>query len=216
MSKNNSITIGVKVIAPPTIIAHSDDHARNMWEMRVERERKSGNATDYFAVRFNGSDCPLLTTNDNDSSRRSIKTGDIVELMGEVCSRGILNRKEIFEHIYAVTVKVTNTTEKNTVRLCGNISSSINMFQNPRTKRKHASFKLSVKSRGCRHYIRVTASGELADDIKEIGTGGLVELEGRLQYREYTKEVDGVAYVRGICEVSAGKVQVAAKRQGGI
>lgn len=211
MSKNNSITIGVKVIAPPTIIAHSDDHARNMWEMRAERERKSGNATDYFAVRFNGSACPLLITN-----RCGIKTGDVVELTGEICSRSILNRKEIFEHIYADSIKAMKTTEKNTVRLCGNISSSINIFQNPRTKRKHASFKLSVKSRGCRHYIRVTASGELADDIKEIGTGGLVELEGRLQYREYTKEVDGVAYVRGICEVSAGKVQVAAKRQGGI
>ena len=208
MSKNNSIIIGVKVVAPPTIIAHSDDHTRSMWEMRVERERISGNATDYFAVRFNGSACPLLITNDNDRSRCSIKTGDIIELVGEVCSRSILNRKEIFEHIYADTIKVADTTEKNTVRLCGRVSSSINMFKDPNTGRKHAAFKLSVKSRGFRQYIRVRASGELADIVEKIGAGGLIELDGRMQYREYTKANNGVVHVRGICEISAGSITV--------
>lgn len=171
MSKNNSITIGVKVVAPPAIIAHSDDHARNMWEMRVERERKSGNTTDYFVVRFSGSACPLLITNDNDLSRCSIKTGEIVELTGEVCSRDILNCKEIFEHIYADAIKVTDTTEANAVRLCGRISSGINMFKDPHTGRKYAAFKLGVKSRGFRQYIRVRVSGESADTVEKNRRG---------------------------------------------
>lgn len=207
MSKNNNIIIGVKVITPPTIIAHSHDHTRNMWEMSVERERKSGNATDYFTVRFNESAYHALTLGNNDSVEcSSIKTGDIVELTGEVCSKSILNHSQRLEHIYADNIKMTNTMEKNAVHLCGRISSSINIFKNPHTGRKHVTFKLSVKSKGCRHYIRITASGELADAVKEIGTGGLVELDGRIQYREYTKEVDGVTYVRGICEVSSRKV----------
>lgn len=33
-----------------------------------------------------------------------------------------------------------------------------------------------------------------------------MELDGRMQYREYTKANNSETYVRGICEVSAGKV----------
>lgn len=207
MSKNNRIIIGVKVIMPPTIIAHSNNSARNIWEMRVERERKSGNATDFFTVRFPESAYPpYFFDNKINPNLRRVKPGDIVELTGEICSRDILNRKKIFEHIYAEHIEATDTMEKNFVRMRGRICSNISMFKEPHNGRKHAAFKLSVKSGGCRHYIRVAASGESADTIERIGTGGLVELDGRMQYREYTKVNNGETYVRGICEVSAGKV----------
>lgn len=207
MSRNNRITIGVKVIAPPTVIAHSKNHTRNMWEMHVERERKSGNVTDYFMVRFNESACPLKISND-DNSECGIKTGDFVELTGEICSRDTLNRKETLEHIYADYIKITNSVEKNLVRLCGYICPNINIFKDPHKRRKHVAFKLSVKSKGCRNYIRIAASGELADIVEKIGVGGLVDVDGRMQYREYTKTDDGTVNIRGVCEVSARAITV--------
>lgn len=207
MSKNNSIIIGVKVIMPPTIIAHSNDSARNIWEMRVERERKSGNATDFFTVRFPESAYPpYFFDNKINPKLRRFKVGDMVELTGEVCSRDILDQEKIFEHIYAEHIEATDTMEKNFVRLCGRICSNISIFREPHNGRKHAAFKLSIKSGGRRHYIRIAASGELADAVEGIGVGGLAEVDGRMQYREYTKVNDGETYVRGICEVSAVKV----------
>lgn len=207
MSKNNSIIIGVKVIMPPTIIAHSNNGARNIWEMRVERERKSGNATDFFTVRFPESAYPPYFFNNKiNPNLRRVRPGDIVELTGEICSRDILDQKKIFEHIYAEHIEITDTMEKNFVRLCGRVCSNITIFKEPHNERKHAAFKLSIKSGGRRHYIRIAASGELADAVEGIGAGGLVEVNGRMQYREYTKINDGETYVRGVCEVSAVKV----------
>lgn len=204
MSKNNNITIGVKITTPPVMIAHSDDHRRNIWEMRAERERMSGNATDYFTIRFPESAYPSWSADNKINPKlREVKAGDIVELVGEICSNDSLNRKERFAHIYADQIEFADTVEKNSVQLCGRVCTKINTYENPRNNRKYAAFKVSVKSKGSRHYISIAASGEPAAAIEKIGVGELVEIRGLLQYREYTKLNDGVMHVRGIYEVSA-------------
>lgn len=207
MSINNSIKIGVKITAPPTLIAYSDNHARNVWEMHAERERTSGNAIDYFIIRSHESAHPSLLFTDN-SVPHSIKAGDIVEITGEVRSRDSLNRKRRLQHIYADKIEFADSTEKNAVQLCGYICTKINTYKNPRSGRKHASCKINVKSNNGRYqYINIVALRDLADVLEKMHIGKLVAINGLLQYREYTKIHDGEIRVRAVYEVTAKSIK---------
>lgn len=208
---NNNIKIGVKITSPPTLVAYSDNHARSVWEMHAERERLSGNAIDYFTIRFHESAHPSLLFTDN-LPPRNIKAGDIVEITGEVRSSDSLNRKKRLQHIYADKIEFAGSTEKNAVRLCGRICTKIDTYKNPRSGRKHASCKISVKSNNGRNYINVVALYDLADALEKMHMDAFVVINGLLQHREYTKIYDGEMHVIGVYEVTVKSIEALNKR----
>ena len=201
MSKNNRIKIAGAIKEMPRLVLDAPVFEKRVFETKIAAARRSG-VEDTLILQFSGK----VAGNEEDFNK--IQIGSLVSLVGEVCTE---NEREIVAT--APTVKIFVTADKmelieeikekkNIVKLRGKICKDPRV----RTTQKGthvADIMVAVSGKKGVNFIPCICWQNVADDVNDVKKGMYVEIEGRMQSREYKKNIEnGLPYLMTAYEVS--------------
>ena len=201
MSKNNRIKIAGAIKEMPRLVLDAPAFEKRVFETKIAAARRSG-VEDTLILQFSG----RVAGNEEDFNK--IQIGSLVSLVGEVCTE---NEREIVAT--APTVKIFVTADKmelieeikekkNIVKLRGKICKDLRVRTTP--KGTHvADIMVAVSGKKGVNFIPCICWQNVADAVNDVKKGMYVEIEGRMQSREYKKNIEnGLPYLMTAYEVS--------------
>lgn len=201
MSKNNRIKIAGAIKEMPRLVLDAPVFEKRVFETKIAAARRSG-VEDTLILQFSG----RVAGNEEDFNK--IQIGSLVSLVGEVCTE---NEREIVAT--APTVKIFVTADKmelieeikekkNIVKLRGKICKDPRVRTTP--KGTHvADIMVAVSGKKGVNFIPCICWQNVADAVNDVKKGMYVEIEGRMQSREYKKNIEnGLPYLMTAYEVS--------------
>lgn len=201
MSKNNRIKIAGAIKEMPRLVLDAPVFEKRVFETKIAAARRSG-VEDALILQFSGK----VAGNEEDFNK--IQIGSLLSLVGEVCTE---NEREIVAT--APTVKIFVTADKmelieeikekkNIVKLRGKICKDPRVRTTP--KGTHvADIMVAVSGKKGVNFIPCICWQNVADAVNDVKKGMYVEIEGRMQSREYKKNIEnGLPYLMTAYEVS--------------
>lgn len=209
MRRNNTIGIVGEIIAAPELIVDAADWEKKVYETRLKRTRPSG-TTDIYILQFSGSAAG------SEEMLERIRSGVKVLVGGEVHSENVRdpqpeeNRVKIFIHAEVIAANEPPAKEQNEVRICGFVCRPpqfrLTKKRNKRGQRiAVTNIMVAVNSAKGANYIPCVCFDWLAFSANTLQVGKYVEIYGRLQARDYKKQIEGreTPYLTTVYEVCA-------------
>ena len=200
----NSITLS-GVITKEPIFSH-EVYGEKFFEFEVSSSRKSGTVDTLFVCASE----TLLTSND--------VVGAKIKIIGEIRTRNIheeeKNRVQVF--VFAREVLTYNSThDENCVELEGYICKQPKYRETPLGREIADVLVACNRPYGKSDYIPTVAWGRNARRVGDMSVADKINVNGRLQSREYTKHYDdGTEEVKVTYELSANMVELIKDEKG--
>lgn len=209
MSRSNTIGIVGRIIDTPELIVDAANWERKVYETKLKRVRPSG-TEDIFILQFDG--CAA----GSEEMVKKITDGMEVLVGGEIRSENVRNpqpeENRVKIYIYAEVIAVNDPPAKdqNEVRLCGYICKPPRFKLTRRRTEKGkrmavTNIIVAVNSPKGASYIPCVCFDWMAFSANTLQIGSYVEIKGRLQSRDYKKQIEGrkMPYLTTVYEVCA-------------
>lgn len=195
MGRKNTIGIVGKIAATPELIVDAADWSRKVYETKLTRSRASGKKDIYF-LRFSG------YAAGSEELLGKIAEGTEVMAGGEIRSENIRNplpgenRVKVYIAAEVIAVNDPPANDQNEVCICGRICKPPHFWQKKKkeeSKKKIAvtSITVAVNTAASTSYIPCVCFGNMAFRAVALKVGDYVEIYGRLQSRDYKKQIEG-------------------------
>ena len=194
MKRTDTIGIVGRISAPPKLVIDAEDWSQKVYETVLTRKRPSG-AEDTFILQFNGR---AAGTN----MLEKITEGTEVLAGGEVRTQNVYKPKpeenSVKTYIYAEVIRenMPPVKDQNEVELFGNICKephikTVRSSARDGKRRACANIMVAVNAQSGTYYIPCVCWEWAAYSAKLMKVGERVKIFGRLQSRNYKKQVEG-------------------------
>lgn len=181
--------------------SHYNTQQKRWYKVIVQVNRKTEGKYDNLPVLV-----PAWALNEN-----NVKYGDILKIEGEMRSysnhEGGWQKRQIMVYSQNIRVMPNETEHENQVHLEGDVYRVMKKRTTPMTNRKIVDFSVNVERNVEPRWsdcIYCIAWGKEADTVELLTNGCKVEIDGRVQSRNFTKKhSDGSFTTETVCEISA-------------
>lgn len=212
MGRNNTIGIVGEITATPELIVDAADWKRRVYETKLRRTRPSG-TDDTYILQFDGDAAG------SEEMLKRIADGVKVLVGGEIRSENVRNprpednRVKIYIRAEVIAVNDPPAKDQNEVRIGGYICRQpcFRLTRRRTEKGKKlavTNIMVAVNSPKGTSYIPCVCFDWMAYSANTLKIGNYVEIYGRLQSRDYKKQIEGkeLPYLTTVYEVCAIKL----------
>lgn len=206
MSKNNRIKIVGTIEEMPRLVLDAPTFAKRAFETKIKAERRSGKP-DTLILQFSGAMLPEEDFN-------NMQIGTFVRVAGEIRTENereiVATKPSVKIFIAANKIAVIDPTDekKNSVKLRGRICKDPRIRETPRGKHV-ADLMVVTSGRTGANFIPCICWEEIADAAVDFKKGMYVEIEGRMQSRDYRRQIEGsTPYLMTAYEVSITQIGI--------